>query len=179
MMCIQPVRAIRRISTLLAVAVGLSLSGCGVTGSDWKVAEGDQLQDFTLPDSSGKYVSLSDFNAKAIVLSRFATWCPPCQVELKSLQAEVWEKMKDNGVVVIAVSNEDPETVRKYAEREGLTFPVLVDDDGEVAEATGGNSIPRTLLLDSNLTIRRLEIGFYEPKFREMIGQIEELAASQ
>lgn len=169
-------RKVWSIFAVLAVTA-MCLLACRGGTSDWRVSEGQLLPEFTLRTPDGKSVSTSEYRGKILVITRFATWCPPCKIELGELQKRVWEPMKDRGVMVVAVSSgEDPQTVASYVEREGLTFPVLVDPSGEFARGVGGNSIPRLMLLDRDQYIRKLHVGYYEPEFQKLVKEVEALA---
>ncbi len=67
------------------------------------MAIGETAPDFTLPSADGKAYSLSQFKGKVVLLELFAPWCPHCQGDAP-LFNEVYEKYKDKGVQVLAVS---------------------------------------------------------------------------
>jgi len=159
------------------LALGVVLTACRGGLSDWKVSEGQVLPDFTLSAVDGSTVTFNDLKAKSYIVTRFATWCPPCQAELKELETRVWRPYKDKGVMVLAVSSgEDPATVKQFVERHGLTFPVLIDQDGEFARTVGGNSIPRLMILNQERRIAHLKVGYYAPEFDGTVEQVKELA---
>lgn len=161
---------------LLAVAFVACRGGL----SDWKVSEGQLLPDFELQTTDGTNFDFRNLKANAYVITRFATWCPPCQIELKELEERVWKPLRDAGVMVIAVSSgEDPAKVKEFAEQRGLTFPVLVDPDGDFARTVGGNSIPRMLILDRERRIIRLKVGYYEPEFAKTVEEVKKLASGR
>ena len=59
--------------------------------------------DFTLQNSNGNSVSLSDFKGKAVLLNFCATWCVPCKKELPSMQ-RLYEDLKLDGFEIVAIS---------------------------------------------------------------------------
>lgn len=88
---------------------------------------------FTLPSLEGKQISISDYKGKVMLVFFFTTWCPYCSAEAPYLEKEVWQKLKDRGVQVIAIDvEEDKELVGKMKDRFKWTFPVLLDTDGKV-----------------------------------------------
>lgn len=94
---------------------------------------GAKVKDFSLLDTDGKKVSISDYKGKVTLLFFFATWCPYCSAEAPYLEKEVWQKLKDRGVQVVAVDVlEDKELAKKMKKRFNWSFPVLLDDGGKV-----------------------------------------------
>jgi peroxiredoxin len=91
---------------------------------------------FTLRDLKGRYVRLSDFKDKVLVMSFWATWCKPCVNELHHLQ-KIYAKHKNRGFVVLAISMDQPETrakVEPFVRRYKWTFPVVVDSESRAVE---------------------------------------------
>ncbi len=174
----ESLRCTTRRALIAGLVLGvMALAGCRMMGySDWKVSEGQLLPDFELPSLDGSTFDFRNQKANAYVVTRFATWCPPCRVELKALEERVWKPMREKGVLVIAVTNEDPETVKKFVEREELSFPVLIDASGDFARTVGGNSIPRMLILDRERRIMSLKVGYYEPEFAKTVEEVKKLA---
>ena len=91
-----------------------------------------KLPDFTLETVEGDRFTLSDHVGKSvIVLSFWATWCAPCLEELPHLQ-KLYEAEKANGLVIVALSMDEPTTVAEVAptaRRLGLTMPVALDTE--------------------------------------------------
>ncbi len=91
--------------------------------------------DFALHDLSGNTVRLSDYGGKVVFLSFWASWCEPCHSELPQLQ-KIWKRLRGKGfeLVSIAVDPSDLEsTVRRQVHRYRYRFPVLLDQDTELA----------------------------------------------
>ena len=97
-------------------------------------AAAEQAPDFTLRDLDGRSVQLSDHRGKVVVLSFWATWCVPCQAEMKTLQ-DMYTRLADRGLVVLSISVDDARTaaqVSSVIKRNRYTFPVLLDGEGTV-----------------------------------------------
>ena len=102
-----------------------------------RLAVGDSAPAFTLTDQDGASVSLSDFASQNVVVYFYpAAMTPGCTTEacdfrdnLNSLQAA--------GYQVLGISKDDPATLKKFQEQEGLTFPLLSDPDLAVHQAYG------------------------------------------
>lgn len=111
--------------------------------------------DFTLTDLDGNRVSLSQFSGQPVVVNFWATWCPPCKIEIPHL-IEAYEREQDD-VVFLAVSVDEPASVvRRFAEENGMPFTILLDDGGSVAEDYGVKGIPTTFFIsrDGQIAVR-------------------------
>lgn len=111
--------------------------------------------DFALPDLRGKTVSLADYRGKKVVVSFWASWCGPCQVELPIL-AEFYRKHHkyDSDFEFLAVSiDDDRADAQMYANKAKLPFPVLLDSDTKVADSYSVDGIPTLYVIDPTGTI--------------------------
>lgn len=125
-----------RTRSLLAAV--LLFAGCATTGassSGTSDGAGASASDFTLNSIDGMPVSLSEHLGKKVILMDFmATWCAPCTMQLPHLQ-RLYETYKDDGLMVLGISMDGPETIAEvapYSRRQGVTFPVLLDEDTRV-----------------------------------------------
>ncbi len=98
---------------------------------------------------NGKMVSLKDYRGKIVFLNFWATWCGPCVREMPSMQV-LYEKMKDQPFVILALSNEDHKTVKSFIDKNKYDFPILL---GDATENYGITGIPSTFIIgkDGNL----------------------------
>jgi peroxiredoxin len=91
---------------------------------------GSTAPDFTLSTLDGDSVTLSQHQGSPVLLEVGATWCPDCKAAAPELQ-ELHENYPD--LIILAVnSNEDAATVKDFADEHGLTYPIALDEDGEV-----------------------------------------------
>ena len=99
---------------------------------------GDTVPDFVLTDSDRNEVALKDLLAKGPVVLTFyrGVWCPYCNIELKALE-EVAEDIRARGATLIAISMQGPADSRKSQKDNGLSFPILTDKYGELADKFG------------------------------------------
>src|SRR5579862_6421773 len=87
---------------------------------------GTAAPNFTVQDSDRK-LTLSDYHGKTVVLNFWATWCPPCVEEMPSL-IQMQQRMKDKGVVVLAVSlDEDESAYHKFLRDHGVNVITVRD----------------------------------------------------
>lgn len=115
---------------------------------------------FTLKDGNGKDLKLSDFKGKVVLLNFWATWCPPCKLEIPWF-VELQEKYKDKGFQVIGVSVDDtPDKLAPFAKQFKINYPLLVGLDREdVQEAYGPIfAVPVTVIIgrDGKTCVKQL-----------------------
>lgn len=99
---------------------------------------GDTLPDFVMTDADRNEVALKDLLAKGPVVLSFyrGVWCPYCNLELKALEAAA-EEIRARGATLVAVSMQGAADSRKSQKDNGLSFPILTDKNGELAEKLG------------------------------------------
>lgn len=98
---------------------------------------GDTAPDFTLTDSTGAQVSLSDYRGQRVVVYFYpAAMTPGCTTQACDFRDSI-ASLKGAGYEVIGVSRDEPEKLKRFAERDGLAFPLLSDPDTAVHTAYG------------------------------------------
>ena len=159
------------IATALAVTACASCATSEAPGrapaeatSGAALPSGTRATDFTVRDTRGRTVRLSDYLGKQVVLLDFwATYCEPCLGEMPHLEA-MYEENKDKGFVIIALAMDGPETVAEvpsFAARNGLTFPVAADADSHVASIYNPkSSAPLSVLIDRSGNVVRIREGY-------------------
>ena len=102
------------------------------------VKAGDTAPDFTLTDQDGETVTLKDLLAKGPVVLSFyrGVWCPYCNIELKALEDAVGD-IRARGASLVAISMQGAADSRKSQRDNKLSFPILTDKAGELAEKFG------------------------------------------
>lgn len=120
------------------------LAGC----SDAPASVDEQAPNFTLSTLTDTPLSLVDFEGKRVMLNFWATWCAPCREEMPHMQ-QAYEQ-SDAAIIAINMTNQDygKERVQSFVEEFSLTFPVVLDEDGEVAKQYGVITVPTTIFLD-------------------------------
>lgn len=112
--------------------------------------------DFTLQDQYGQAHTLSDYKGKTVFLNFWATWCPPCKAEMPDIQKiyESYEQEGEEALVVLGVAAPNTggegseEEIQAFLEKNGYTYPVLMDTTGEVFASYGISSYPTTFMID-------------------------------
>ena len=116
--------------------------------------------DFELPTLDGRKVKLSDFRGQAVLLNFWATWCPPCKIEMPWF-VDMQKQYGKDGLVVLGVAMDDTESAKiaEFAHEMGVNYPVLLGTD-QVSDDYGDvRSLPTTFYIDRNGTIVAKSIG--------------------
>ena len=103
---------------------------------------------FSLVDTTGMVWRAADFRGRAVLLNFWASWCEPCRAEMPSLQQAAALHGADKLLVLAINFKEKPAIALQFAERAGITLPVLLDVDGQAARRWGVRIFPTTLTLD-------------------------------
>jgi peroxiredoxin len=104
--------------------------------------------DFTLNDSKGAPVRLSDYKGRIVLLDFWATWCHGCKIEIPWYM-EFQNKYKDKGLTVVGVSMDDDgwKSVKPFLEQNKLNYTVVIGNEA-LGKLYGVSSMPVTLLID-------------------------------
>jgi peroxiredoxin Q/BCP len=105
---------------------------------------GDAAPDFSTTDQAGNPVALADFKGRQVVLYFYPKDSTPgCTIEARAFR-DAFESFKKKGAAVLGVSKDSPGSHKKFADKEGLPFPLLMDEDMKIIkayEAWGDRSI--------------------------------------
>jgi peroxiredoxin len=130
------------------VAVGLAVILLGDDVPE-PIGRGGEAPDFTLPLLDGaREIRLSEHRGQAVLVNFWATWCKPCEDEMPAME-RLYRRLHPQGFEMLAISvDEDPDAVRGFREKMGITFPLLLDPEKKVARAYQTMGFPESLLLD-------------------------------
>jgi peroxiredoxin len=116
-----------------------------------KKVQSDDLRreraNFTLTSLDGQKWTLHDLRGKVVLVNFWATWCPPCRKELPDLDA-LYKKFRNQGFVVLAISDEQPDTVRSFLAKHKVAYPVLLDPGDLIHKRFGVDGIPKSYVYD-------------------------------
>ena len=141
-----------------------------------ELKKGDAMPTFELDSKVYGKVKPADLKGKVVLVSLFATWCGPCQLELAEVQSTLWPKYKDNKnftMLVIGREHTD-EQLTKYNERKKFSFPLYPDPKREVFSKFAEKSIPRAYLFGKDGKLIYSSIGSTKEEFQHLLKAIEE-----
>jgi cytochrome c biogenesis protein CcmG/thiol:disulfide interchange protein DsbE len=158
--------------TILAIGLLAALIGCYGSGHPARI--GSNAPDFTVQDSDHK-VTLSQFRGQVVLLNFWATWCPPCVEETPSL-VRMQARLKDKGVVVLAVSIDDDDAAyHRFLKEYGVNMVTVRDEARKAATLYGTFGWPETFVIDRQGVVRRKFIGPVEwtsPEVTDYLGRL-------
>jgi peroxiredoxin len=109
-----------------------------------------QMPSFSLPNAvNGTTVNSTEYNGKTLLITFFATWCPPCMQEVPALMDLQKQFSKaDFSVVGLSVDEGGPAIVAKLVEKRSINYPVLMADDITARNFGGVVGIPTSFLVN-------------------------------
>jgi len=128
------------------------------------VAVGSRAPAFRAVDlRTGRPTSLADYRGRVILLNVWATWCPPCRVEMPSLQ-RLHRKLAgpDFAVVSVSIDDGDSSGVMKFVRELGLGFDILQDKGGSIQHIYQTTGVPESFVIDRDGVIIKKVIGAAE-----------------
>jgi len=116
--------------------------------------------DFSLKDADGAVIRLSDYRGKVVLLNFWATWCPPCRVEIPWFE-QFQRTYGSQGFAVIGVSMDEDgwNAVRPYMESNKISYRIVIGDRALAQKYGGVASLPETLLIDRDGRIAARHAG--------------------
>ena len=148
------------IAALLLLTLSMAACTASETTQRQGVEEGIQARDFTLETLDGGRVSLSDYHGSVVLINFWATWCPPCRAEIPDFE-QVYREYKVQGFAILGVNEQEAgETVRPFVDQLGVSYPVLLDASGKVANEYRALGLPMSILVGRDGVIHTRHIGF-------------------
>lgn len=150
-------RFILRSMTILALCLCVAQ---GARAAQLGVEVGNLAPEFSFQDTSGKWVSLSDFRGKKVFLFSWATWCR-CREQLPALE-KFYQEHKSKNLVVIAVASDSQglKWVKPYLDKAKATYVALIDPNNELPIKYNFLATENGFLIDEGGVIRMSIIGF-------------------
>lgn len=125
---------------------------------------GQAVPFFTTSDYSGNSFDITEFRGKHLLIHFWADWCAECRAEFPKLE-KAYQKYKQNNFEIVAINVAQSEKhVQSFVEEFGLTFPMLLDEESEIAKMFGIRGLPTNYFVDTDLTIKKIIIGWVDEK---------------
>jgi len=148
------------LSMLVGGCILVMLTG-GAESYPERVYQDRQMKEFSLRDLSSKKVNLSDFKGRVVLINFFATWCPPCRIEIPDLVG-IYNQNKKKGLVILGVSldmEKAPFVLKGFVREMKIPYPILIGTQ-EVAERYEISGIPTTVVINKEGKIHKRFDGF-------------------
>lgn len=143
-----------------------------------------QLPAVSLKTIDGKTINTAELSndGKPFIISFFATWCKPCNRELKAIQEVYADWQDETGVKVIAISIDQAQNIQKVkplVDGNGWEFDILLDPNSDFKRAMGVNMIPHVFIIDGKGNIAESRSGYTEGGEEHLIEKVRELIAAE
>lgn len=117
------------------------------------LAINDEAPDFELTSLTGDTVKLSDYRGKTVMLNFWASWCPPCRVEMPHMETYYQEYKEEENIEILAVNmttleRGSKEKVAEFVDKHHLTFPILMDEEGDIMDLYKVMVYPTTYIVN-------------------------------
>lgn len=131
--------------------------------------------DFTLKNSEGENLKLSEYRGDVVMINFWASWCAPCRQEMPLLD-ELYQRYHKVGFTLMGVNvEEDTSKARKLLEELPVGFPILFDNSNKVSQLYKVSAMPSTVLIDRDGRLRHVHKGYLPGFEREYEAQIKAL----
>lgn len=150
-----------RIGRLFCFALLVVSLGCEARSTEPPRTPGAPIEPFELPTGNGTVVDLRDAcsRGRVVVLSFWTTWCGPCWHEMPRWET-FWKRYQGRGVELLAIEvGSSREVVQGLVSRAGLSYPVLLDEEREVAAQLRVDRFPTALVLDNECRVVHRQMG--------------------
>lgn len=159
---------ITRAPWLIGSLIAALVSGCGDTTPP--LTKGEPTPPFALITLSHRTITLpTDLRGQVVAIRFWADWCPFCKGEMRALEP-VYLAHRDQGLRLLAINvRQDRETAAAFVAPLGITYEVLLDEDGAVARAYGVTGLPTTFILDREGRLAARILGESTPEVFEQV----------
>ncbi|HEU4508672.1 MAG TPA: TlpA disulfide reductase family protein [Pyrinomonadaceae bacterium] len=128
-------------------------------------AQDAQPAELTLKDINGRHVRLSDYRGKVVLINFWATWCPPCRVEIPDL-IRFQREYRSRGLQVIGITYPPQKlaTVRRFVRGAKVNYPVALGTKQTMLNFTSSEILPATIVIGADGRVRDIIEGILLPE---------------
>ena len=139
-----------------------------------------QLPSVKLKDINGKVIDTATLSndGKPFIISFFASWCKPCNRELKAINEVYADWQDETGVRLVAISIDEAQNAQKVkpmVDAAGWEYQVLLDPNSEFRRAMGVRMIPQVFIIDGDGNLVESRSGYTEGGEQHLIEKVREL----
>lgn len=129
---------------------------------------------FTLLTLEGDSLSLDSLRGQVVLVNFWASWCPPCRIEMPGFE-RVYRARRDDGFVIVGIATDRhaEDQIREFVAEHGITYPIALGTMQVVRDYGGVSALPESFLIDRQGRIRHRVIGYFaEPALRAAVDRI-------
>jgi cytochrome c biogenesis protein CcmG, thiol:disulfide interchange protein DsbE len=129
---------------------------------------------FELRSLDGTTVSLDDYRGQVVLVNFWASWCPPCRVEMPGFE-RVYRQRRDEGFVILGIATDThaEDAIREFVTEHDITYPILLANRDVIVDYGGIRALPESFLVDRDGIIRHRVIGYFaEPALRAAVSRM-------
>lgn len=137
-------------------------------------AMNQEAPDFRLVTLDGRTVTRDSLRGKVVLINFWATWCPPCRIEMPGFQS-VYDERRADDFVILGVSTDrvGRGAVTAFLRDRGISYPVAMATGDMVNDYGGARVLPTSFLLDRDGRIRHEVRGYFtEVALRQAVGRL-------
>jgi thiol-disulfide isomerase/thioredoxin len=167
--------AVILVAGLVWIFFSADKTGASTAGRIPAPQQGFLAPEISLYTPKGEQYILSELKGKAVLINVWATWCPPCRAEMPAIE-KVYEQDKDKGFIVLSVNatNQDnPLDIAPFLQQYNITFPVVLDEVGDVGRRYELRSLPSSFFVSRDGTITQVVIGGMSEA--QLLANVEEI----
>lgn len=125
---------------------------------------------FALRDLDGKILNFpEDFQSQVVVVRFWADWCPFCASEMRDIEP-IYQELRDRGLRILAVNvRQDRDTAARFTAKLGISYRVLLDEDGALARQYGVTGLPTSYFIDRSGRLQTRILGEAPPQLFDRI----------
>ncbi|MGH9830307.1 MAG: TlpA disulfide reductase family protein, partial [Blastocatellia bacterium] len=118
---------------------------------------------FDAKDLDGNPISTAEWKGKVVLVTFWATWCPPCREEIPMLIG-LESRYKDRlQIVGVSLDDDPPSEVKQFVQKEGINYPVVMATRKIVAEFGGVPALPTSFVVNQDGNVVQKHVGLYPP----------------
>ncbi len=137
-----------------------AMRGAGAGKNEFERWKGVAAPDLTVTTLDGKTLQLSELKGRRVVVDFWATWCPPCVMEIPHF-IKLSSEIPADELVIVGISSEEEDTLRPFVKKKGINYPIA-SADSFPAPYSDVSAIPTTFFIDRKGIIQEVLVGYHD-----------------